>query len=336
MPRPIIYDTGDFDELIGTDCIVSQSIAVCSAVSPLGDGVLVSGALGRSFAWNVSVDIEYQFNTGANSIRLVNLYFYNEPMASSAVGLPNIKLRFSKSVVLPLNYVIIGSEDLDDTDSQDRSISLAITTSLADVLPNDDFTISLTFAGSGVGWVILSEIQLCADPGKYLWASAVYCTVNRDDDNYSMFPIYPVSVVYVPVFVDSEPRKISLDTDPVVSTVNLSCTVVNKGSFSWQWSFEGAPFTPQTLSDATRTSTITVSSLSAGSAGRYQCQADTGFGVAVQNILLSLESEWRFLYNYLMFAGLKFRLYVRRRKFNVKNVCHVSFSLYTIKKQKPY
>ena len=303
MPRPIIYDTGDDDGLIGPKCIVSTQDAVCSADSTLGDGVLVSGALGRSFAWNVSVDIEYQFNNGANSIRLVNLYFYNEPTASSAVGLPIIQLRVD-SVVMPLNYVIIGSEDLNETDSQDRSISLAITTPLADIPNNNEFTISLTFAGSGVGWVILSEIQLCADPGKYLWASAVSCTVNHDDDNYSMFPIYPVSVVYVPAFVDSEPREIFLGPDPVVSTVNLSCTVVNKGSFSWQWSIEGAPFTPHTLSDATRTSTITVSSLSAGSAGRYQCQADTGFGVAVQNITLSLESEWRFSYNCIIYLTM--------------------------------
>ena len=296
MPRPIIYDTGEVSSLsINNYCVVNSGNMFCIAAgTPLGDGVLWSGALDNSrfFAWNVSTNIEYRFNTGAKSIRLVNLYFYNEPTASSSVGLPNIELR-SDAVVMPLNYVIIGSEDLNETDSQDRSISLAITTSLANVPSGDDFTISLTFAGSGVGWVILSEIQLCADPGKYLWASAVYCTVNRDDDNnYSVFPIYPVSVIYVPEFVDSEPREISLVPDPVVSTVNLSCTVVNKGSFSWQWSFEGAPFTPHTLSDATRTSTITVSSLSADSAGRYQCQADTGFGVAVQNISLSLKSGW--------------------------------------------
>ena len=294
MPRPVIYDTGEVSSLsINNYCVVNSGNMLCFAAdTPLGDGVLGSGALDRSqfFAWNVSVDIEYQFYTGANSIRFVNLYFYNEPTASSSVGLPNIELRFGSSLV-PLNYVIIGSEDLIDTDSQDRSISLAITTSL-DIPPTDVFTISLTFPGSGVGWVILSEIQFCADPGKYLWFSAVYCTVSRDDDNYSMFPIYPVSVVYVPEFVDSEPREISLSPNPVVSTVNLSCTVVNKGYFSWQWSFEGAPFTPQRLSDATRTSTITVSSLSAGSAGLYQCQADTGFGVAVQNITLSLESGW--------------------------------------------
>ena len=290
MPCPIIYDTGEL-ETLSSNCALS--IGVCpTADTPLGDGVLGSGALDRSrfFAWNVSTNIEYRFSTGTNSIRFVNLYFYNEPMASSSVGLPNIELRV-ESLVLPLNYVIIGSEDLNETDSQDRSYSLAITTSL-DIPPTDGFTISLTFPGSGVGWVILSEIQLCADPGKYLWFSAVYCTVNRDDDNYSMFPIYPVSVTYVPEFVDSEPREISLGPDPVVSTVNLSCTVVNKGSFSWQWSFEGALFTPQTLSDATRTSTITVSSLSVGSAGLYQCQADTGFGVAVQNISLSLKSGW--------------------------------------------
>ena len=104
-----------------------------------------------------------------------------------------------------------------------------------------------------------------------------------------LLPIFIVNVTNeVVAFVDSEPSEISLGPDPVVSTVDLSCTVVNQGLYSWQWSFEGAPFTPHTLSDATRTSTITVSSLSADSAGLYQCQTAVNI---IRDITVSLSSK---------------------------------------------
>ena len=90
-------------------------------------------------------------------------------------------------------------------------------------------------------------------------------------------------------FEDSEPRTVSLDTTPVESSVELSCTVVNQGSYTWQWSFKGVTLTqPDTLSDATRTSTITISSLSADDAGVYQCQASVGSQSRAQSITLSL------------------------------------------------
>ena len=104
-----------------------------------------------------------------------------------------------------------------------------------------------------------------------------------------LLPILIVNVTNEVVeFVDSEPSEISLGPDPVVSTVDLFCTVVNQGLYSWQWSFEGALFTPHTLSDATRTSTITVSSLSAGSAGLYKCQTAVNI---IRNITISLSSR---------------------------------------------
>ena len=94
--------------------------------------------------------------------------------------------------------------------------------------------------------------------------------------------------------MDSEPRAVSLGPDPVESSVELSCTVVNQGSYSWQWSFEGVHLTqPDTLSDATRTSTITISSLSADKAGLYQCQATVGSQSRAQNFSLRLDGKWR-------------------------------------------
>ena len=104
-----------------------------------------------------------------------------------------------------------------------------------------------------------------------------------------LLPILIVNVTNeVVAFVDSEPSEISLGPDPVVSVVDLFCTVVNQGLYSWQWSFEGAPFTPHTFSDATRTSTITISSLSAESAGLYKCQTSDD---TTQNINVSLNSK---------------------------------------------
>ena len=95
-------------------------------------------------------------------------------------------------------------------------------------------------------------------------------------------------------FEDSGPKSVTLGPDPVESSLELSCTVVNQGSYTWQWSFEGVSWTqPDTLSDASRTTTITVSNLSVDDAGVYQCQATVG---TAQNVILSLEGKQHITY----------------------------------------
>ncbi len=65
-----------------------------------------------------------------------------------------------------------------------------------------------------------------------------------------------------------------LGSDFVMSSINLSCTVTNEGRFDITWTLPSAATTYQTLSlDATRTSRLQVSGLTASHAGDYVCQA---------------------------------------------------------------
>ena len=127
--------------------------------------MLGSGALNNSqvFAWNRDVVINYQFAVGSNNpLHLVNLYFYNEPMASSAVGLPIIRLMLDTD---PVHYVFLGNQDVKESDSQYRSISLAITTAISYLIFNN-FSISFSFQNTNLNWVAISEIELCKDEGE--------------------------------------------------------------------------------------------------------------------------------------------------------------------------
>ena len=129
--------------------------------------MLGSGALDNSqvFAWNSDVVIDYQFTgDSSNPPHLVNLYFYNEPTASSAVGLPIIRLMFD-NLLDPVHYVFLGNQDVKESDSQYRSISLAITIDISDLVFNT-FSISLSFLNTNLNWVALSEIELCAEEGR--------------------------------------------------------------------------------------------------------------------------------------------------------------------------
>ena len=79
------------------------------------------------------------------------------------------------------------------------------------------------------------------------------------------------------VFLDGFPVTVTLGPDNLQSSVNLSCTVVDVGSFEWQWRYYGnmldLPGRSQILiGDATRTSILTINQLRYIDDGNYTCQ----------------------------------------------------------------
>ena len=67
---------------------------------------------------------------------------------------------------------------------------------------------------------------------------------------------------------------IPLQSDNIQSEIELTCTVEIEGSFQWEWSGQPALSTfQQVFADTNRTSTITLTQLSASSAGIYECTA---------------------------------------------------------------
>ena len=67
---------------------------------------------------------------------------------------------------------------------------------------------------------------------------------------------------------------ILLRSDDIRSEIELTCTVEIEGSFQWVWSGQPAMSTfQQVFANTNRTSTITLTQLSSGSAGIYECTA---------------------------------------------------------------
>ena len=69
----------------------------------------------------------------------------------------------------------------------------------------------------------------------------------------------------------------TIGPDNLQSSVNLSCTVVNAGSFEWEWQYNENVLdllgcSQVLIGDATRTSILTINRLNYTDAGNYTCQ----------------------------------------------------------------
>ena len=94
----------------------------------------------------------------------------------------------------------------------------------------------------------------------------------------------------------------TLQYDTVQSSLNLSCTVVNNGTFHWAWTGPGVNNAVFQQTATTRTSILMLSNISAADAGNYTCSVsylafgdNPGFTVPEMststNINLILNSE---------------------------------------------
>ena len=91
----------------------------------------------------------------------------------------------------------------------------------------------------------------------------------------------------------------TLGPDNLQSSFNFSCTVVNVGSFEWQWQYNGnmlglSDRSQILIGDATRTSILTISQLRHSDAGNYTCQAKHSLGTVntARKIELYLTGNW--------------------------------------------
>ena len=76
------------------------------------------------------------------------------------------------------------------------------------------------------------------------------------------------------------------------SSVNLSCTVVNVGSFEWQWQHNEIVLDLHSqilIGDATRTSILTINKLRYNDTEKYSCVAKHSQGKALFKRFITLE-----------------------------------------------
>ena len=97
--------------------------------------------------------------------------------------------------------------------------------------------------------------------------------------------IIVTAIFLISIPVNSNPRDsiplipqdnevILLRSDDIRSEIELTCTVEIEGSFQWVWSGPATVSTSQKVfANTNRTSTITLTQLSSGSAGTYDCTA---------------------------------------------------------------
>ena len=92
------------------------------------------------------------------------------------------------------------------------------------------------------------------------------------------------------IFKDGNYSVVTLGPDNIQSSISLNCTVINNGSFEWQWEHNGVPVTDQVfIEDATRTSILNIDQLSYSNEGNYTCTADsTGGSSSQKRVNLSL------------------------------------------------
>ena len=88
------------------------------------------------------------------------------------------------------------------------------------------------------------------------------------------------------IFKDGNYSVVTLGPDNIQSSISLNCTVINNGSFEWQWEHNGVPVTDQVfIEDATRTSILNIDQLSHSNQGNYTCTANNSAGSINQRII---------------------------------------------------
>ena len=102
---------------------------------------------------------------------------------------------------------------------------------------------------------------------------------------YYIIVIIVTAIFLISIPVNSNPRDsiplipqdnevILLQSDDIRSEIDLTCTIEIEGSFQWVWSGQAAmSISQQIFANTNRTSTITLTQLSSGSAGTYDCTA---------------------------------------------------------------
>ena len=150
MIKPVPFNGSNLTTT-GANC---DNAGGCSVPSKLIDGEFgpmdsLIGQLGRFFAFNQN-NSRLNFLIGTNVAKVV-VHFFNSP--ADAIGLPLIKVI--KSVNQPVHYFFSDNDDLTQTDSQLRTVTLQLSQE-----PGIEFRLDFTFpSNSSIEWFLVSEVQ---------------------------------------------------------------------------------------------------------------------------------------------------------------------------------
>ena len=227
------------------------------------------------------------------SVTQVNLLFYNNP--SIGVGLPNIDGLFWDTANPYLQssdqyFTIAGNQDLSQRDAGLHNISLIIASNVT-VLPYAFLRIHFSFPSTIlVRTLLLSEVQLSNTAGNH---PSYVADMSRLLPSFipTVSPPLTTNISFLP-----HPSVVTIE--PVASQssyiYNISCTVVNEGSFEWKWILPTSIPYQIWVGDGTRTSVLQLSHISSDYSGNYVClvryKSQTSF-VANSTVTLQVKSK---------------------------------------------
>ena len=114
----------------------------------------------------------------------------------------------------------------------------------------------------------------------------------RSTAQLSLSLVLPQPITFLQPPSMEPPAAVPPGPDNVVSAANLSCTVANDGFFQWQWTPPpGINLSQMWVTDATRTSIVQISQISAANAGDYTCQASFNGTSANNSIVVQLNRK---------------------------------------------
>ena len=162
---PIFYDvfglvSFDGSNLTNTSegCSLFGTVLTCFANDKLTDGNIgsttsISGSLGKFFAFGrqSSNSLGRVTFTLPGSVSTVVLYFFNSP--NTSIGLPMISVFTTMGS--PIDYFFANNDDLSQTDSQLRNVTLHLQKLVSTVQLGFTFTNQ-----SAIDWLLLSEVIL--------------------------------------------------------------------------------------------------------------------------------------------------------------------------------
>ncbi|XP_019854067.1 PREDICTED: uncharacterized protein LOC100637799 isoform X2 [Amphimedon queenslandica] len=178
----------------------------------------------------------------------IDVYYYsNASLGYGLCGVSSLKVFTSDPHVDPTHLTFINNYKVSQSDNGTRMLSMIILNSKPLIEGIYFFDLRFSLSSSDLATkTSISEIRLFSDKE-------------------------PIPFSAVPIIFKSPNETLQLDT--VQSSLNLSCTVVNNGTFNWTWTGPGVNNGVIKVADTTRTSILMLSSISAANAGNYTCSA---------------------------------------------------------------
>ena len=254
----IVYEGGIFE----TDCNdIADTLRVCPAPLRLVDNVTLEGEkfdCTKFIGWE-SDQVLLAFRFPDALITRVDIYFYNNP--SEGYGIPPLKegrYAFTAPVFdtegVPVPVSFTDNSNFAQTDNESVTVISVAVASDFNESPYRFLRLTFDNSSTNINKTFISEVKLFSESGEGV-------------------PDFP------PIQFSCQNQALAYGLDNnIPSSIKLSCTVINDGSFSITWTGPNGTIadnakTRVLSADTSRTSILRISQVSLSDNGTYSCEA---------------------------------------------------------------